>query len=157
MSITAHLVYGYDLGGPEEWRIREKDEYGDPTGLDWYDPEDDDDDFAGSVAVRLRDRLAGFTERWTPGDDESYFDRKQAAQARVGVDVVTHCSSDFPSYALITHKITAYRGQVTPVEHVEDQAEEAAANQRLAAALQALGLTPVQDAPRWLLLAYGNR
>jgi hypothetical protein len=89
VSTDAILAYGVDLG--------------DDIDLDWLE---DVDDIGEALESRLLEKLAGFTDEWTDGD-ETYFDRKQAAEEKTGVEIEYHCSYDYPMYFL------AARGSVT--------------------------------------------
>ncbi|MGW1989645.1 hypothetical protein [Embleya sp. NPDC001921] len=157
-TTSAILAYGYDLGGPNAWRVQEIDGHGGLAELAWYQATTHWD-FAESAATRLRNQMAGFTEEYTQSAGATgYFERVQAAQARVGVHIVTHCTGHEPRYALTTHKITVGPGHAQPLDLVllATRQPRSDAAQRLATALAALGLTPHQDAPTWLLMAYGN-
>jgi len=150
VSTDAILAYGYDLGGAaDEWKIKETGEYG-SLNLPWYDPEDDATDFGSAVEKRLL-AAAGFTE--TDWKAEGYFERERAALATFGVHLVSHCSRDYPMYILAAHHITSHRGWVGRVDPVEMAVLQGDADARLARALTALGLTPTQEAPVWLLVS----
>lgn len=152
-STDAILAYGYELGGPEEWHLAEASgEYGELV-LPWYD-EDSDADFI-DAAQKLLSASTGFTEEWSEGND-GYFDRKRAAEARLGVVIDCHGHGDFPIYILAAHATTARRGQseVINMAALTTAATEQAWDAKLAAAIQTLGITPTQDQPRWLLCSY---
>lgn len=128
-SANAYLAYGYNLGGGNGWSIAEADEYG-TWDTDWHDGSYD---FWDKAEERLRNRGAA-----------------------VGVDIDRHCTSDYPEYMLITHKITGSWGDAALVDLAELQAMPAAQgwDDKLREALQVLGMTPKQAEPRWLLVAY---
>lgn len=161
-STNAILAYGYDLGGDEEgWKIREAGEYGElpdelPEGLAWYNP-DSDDDFTTQAEERLLAQIGGFTEKWAPGGRESgYFDRKKAAEEQVGVEFESYCSGEFPMYVLAAHVITVYRGHsqlIDPAALANDPATQGW-DEKLTAAITALGMTPKQEKPGWVLVSY---
>jgi hypothetical protein len=156
-STNAMLVYGYHLGGGDSgWELEDLGEYGELPALDWYDPEaEDGDDFQSAAERRLLTEIVGFTETWSPGS-EGYFDRARAAKARLGVEFDTHCSGRFPMYLFIAKGITAYRGDVEPIDFAELTAEvqQKDADAKLRAALTTLGLKPKQQSPGWLLCSY---
>ncbi len=154
-STDAILAYGYNLGGGEdEWHIQEADgEYGEWTS-DWYDPEDEDrDDFVTAAEQRLL-VAAGFTQ--TDWQADGYFDRKREAEARVGVELDTHCSGEYPLYFIAAHKITARRGYAKDIDFAELEAMriEQDWDSKLTKALQVLGMTPKQERPGWFLVSY---
>ncbi|MFC9465187.1 hypothetical protein [Streptomyces coelicoflavus] len=154
-STDALLVYGYHLGGGDGWELEGLGEYGELPALPWYDSEDEGDDFQGAAERRLLAQLAGFTEVWQPGSD-GYFDREREAKAALGVELETHCSGSYPMYLLIAKGITAYRGEVEPIDFaaLAAEVEEKGADSKLRAALDALGITPKQPRPGWLLCSY---
>lgn len=153
-STNAMLVYGYHLGGDEGgWQVEGVGEYGELLALDWHDSEDADADFQGDAELRLLASV-GFTEiNWRA---DGYHTRKAEAQARLGVEIETHCSGDYPMFLLIAKGITAYRGNVKEIDFAALQAEleQADADAKLRAALDALGLQPTQDKAQWLLCSY---
>jgi hypothetical protein len=148
VSTNGILAYGYALGGPEDgWAIAEAGEYGEWT------PEWADDDLVGDAERHLLVSV-GFTE-----DDwraDGYHDRRKAAQARVGVELEMYCSIDYPMYALVAHATTVYQGDAKKIDlaALERQRDEEGWDSRLRAALDALGMTPEQQAPGWLLLSF---
>jgi hypothetical protein len=151
-STDAVLAYGYDLCG-EPWKIREIGEYDEPV-LDWYD-EEDDSDFAAQAERRLLASI-GFTETWETSTGDGYFKREEEAKARLGVTFETYCKDDYPLFILAAHVITVSRGDSeildlpalmnAPVEHGWDD--------NLRAACEALGITPTQETPAWVLVSY---
>lgn len=154
-STDGILAYGYDLGGSEGWKIEGLGEYGEMPELAWYDEESDTADFQDAAERRLLAELAGFTETYGDGHD-GYFGREREVKARLGVEFETYCSDSYPMFVLATKVITVYRGSV---EHI-DMAELVVApemngwDEKLRAALTALGITPVQAKPSWLLCSY---
>jgi hypothetical protein len=152
-STDAILAYGYNLGGEEGWELEGVGEYGEMPTLDWYNPEDDD--FQGAAEFRLLAEIAGFTERWHSGND-GYFERERAARARLGVEFDTHCSDSYPMYLLAAHVITVRRGSVQNIDMaalvVEPQTH--GWDEKLHAAIRALGITPTQGKPKWILCSY---
>lgn len=148
MSTDAILAYGYDLGGADGWKINDLGEYGELPTLDWYDP-DSDEDFEEAIERRLLSQLAGFTE--TDWRIDGYHARKDAALKQLGVQLVSHCSSDYPMWVLATYSKTAWRGSPVLFEPTELGAIPTDWDTKLRAALDALGITPTQEHPRWVL------
>lgn len=151
-STNGILAYGYDLGGTEGYKVREVGEYGE-LQLDWYD-EDENADFAAAVERRLLD-ASGFTETWEDGH-EGYFGREREAKQRLGMELYSYCSDDYPMYLLATKVITVYRGEIETID-MGELAEAPSVHgwdDKLRAALETLGLTPTQDRARWLLASY---
>jgi hypothetical protein len=151
-STDAILAYGYNLGGDEDtWQVREAGEYGELPALDWLD----EDDFQAAAERRLLAEVAGFTEEWQAGVD-GYFERRRAAEARLGVQFETYCSGSYPMFILAAHVTTVRRGaceEVDPLD-LQQRPEQQAWDAKLDAAVKALGLTPTQERPRWLLCSY---
>ena len=152
-STNAMLAYGYNLGGEEDWKIQGLGEYGEFPELLWLN--EDEHDFQEAAERHLLAELAGFTETWSSGN-EGYHDREREAKARVGVEFDTHCSGDYPMYLLATKVITVYRGDAKSIDMtalaVEPQAN--GWDEKLRAALTALGITPTQERAQWLLCSY---
>lgn len=144
-STDAYLMYGYDLGGPDEWEIQEVGEY-DSWEPGWLKG----DELAESVTEKLRIAV-GFTE--TDWQADGYFERQRAADEMIGVEVVSHCSADFPMYVLAAHKIRASRGnpEVLGLEGMIRPERIAQMNARLKSALEVLDFRPVQEQPAWIL------
>ncbi|GGW98962.1 hypothetical protein [Streptomyces chartreusis] len=154
MSTNAMLVYGYHLGSDDGgWLVRGVGEYGELPTLSWHQSESDDADFGTDVELRLLASV-GFTE--TDWSADGYYDRKREAEARLGVELEFHCSGDYPMYLLTAKSITAYRGDAKEIDFAALQAEteQAGADAKLRAALEALELRPTQEQPRWLLCSY---
>ncbi|HEY8985719.1 MAG TPA: hypothetical protein VIU15_39880 [Streptomyces sp.] len=156
MSTDAILAYGYHLGGPDGgWELHGLDKYDELPALPWYDVDDEEgDDFQSAAERHLLVTIADFTE--TDWRADGYDDRRKAARSRVGVGFETHCSADYPGFLLITKGITVYRGSVKEIDFAALQAEvqEAGADAKLRAALDALGLQPTQERAQWLLCSY---
>lgn len=149
-STNAMLAYGYDLGGEEGWKLQGLGEYGELPELPWLD-----DDFQSAAERRLLAELAGFTETWS-SDNDGYFTRAREAKARLGVEFDTHCSGDYPMFLLATKVITVYRGSVEEIDMaaLAVEPEMNGWDEKLRAALDALGITPQQERARWLLCSY---
>lgn len=161
-SPSAFLAYGYDLGGSDGWKIRETDEYGgidasNVSTLAWYDDGDDADGFIEQAERRLLAVIAGFTEKWGDNQDGGYFDREKAARERLGVKFDTYSYGEYPMHVLAAKVIEVGDEQallVNPQELTPDLGEVLRWNNALNAALEALGITPEQENPSWLLCAY---
>lgn len=148
-STDGILAYGYDLGGPDEgWNIRfagVEDEYENP---DWYDDENEEGDGFGEVAMKRLLAAVGFTE--TDWRAEGYRERLRAAEAAVGVTFEAHCSGDYPMHLITAKVFTARRGHAKEVDFtLPDNADE-----RLAWALDVLGIDVDDKKPAWLLASY---
>jgi hypothetical protein len=159
VSTDAILAYGYDLGGEDEWKVLETDEYGGllPGTGGWVpDPETEEGyDLIGLAERHLLD-ASGFTETYEDGRD-GYFGREGEAKAALGVEFETYCSGDYPMYLLAAKVLTVARGYVEDAGALIAAADEAARQEwdaKLASALRALGLTPAQERPAWLLCSY---
>ena len=130
-STAVVLAYGYNLVDSPEF-----------TGLDagqdfpdWWDGEDDFD------TVALRRLLQAEPE---------------AKYCGLPVGFETHCSTDAPEYLMVVTETvtTALRGHP---ETITSLAVPDYANDRLAWAVETLGLDVGGQKPRWLLAAYWER
>lgn len=150
MNTGARLVYGYALGGDEDadgWLIAEASEDGE-WEPDWLG----DDDVITAAEERLLASV-GFTE--TDYEVAGYFDRKRDAEARLGVEFVAH-GGEFSCMALATHAVRVEWGEVAELDFaaLESARTEGDWDAKLARAIAALGVTPKQAKPAWLLLAF---
>jgi hypothetical protein len=149
-STNAILAYGYDLGGENDgWNVNEADEYG-GLRLGWWNG---NEDFIEAAKERLLAELAGLTE--TDWQADGYFERKREAEAQLGVKFASYCSADYPMWLLAATTITVHRGDVKMLDLAALQQEPAENgwDAKLAGALTALGLTPNQKQPGWLLVS----
>lgn len=151
-SPTAILAYGYDIGGAEDWKIREAGEYGDPT-VAWYNDDEDADGFVTQAENRLL-VASGFTE--TDWQVDGYHARKREAENRLGVTFRYYCSFEYSSYVLATKVITVDWGETELLDLPKLMAEPAEQgwDDKLAAALCVLEITPNQERPGWGLYAF---
>ena len=153
-STDGILAYGYDLGGEDEWKVREAGEYGE-LAVDWLpDPETEEDyDVLDLLTTRLL-AASGFTE--TDWEAEGYYRRKDAAEKALGVEIETCCSDDYTLYLLAAKVITVHRGdaKVIGMAALSDPALLAGYDAKLASAVAALGITPLQEKPAWLLSSW---
>ena len=121
ISSDAILAYGYDLG--EDFYTEDK--------VEGYD-----------VVYHLTDKLlasfVGFTDEWTV-EDTTFWKRKGEAQKLLGLEVITHCSYDYPMYFLATTSTWASRGSPERIESLEVNPMW---DDRLATALKVLGIEP---------------
>ncbi|MER7361887.1 hypothetical protein [Nonomuraea wenchangensis] len=149
-STNAMLAYGYDLGSADGWKIREAGEFSEPI-LDWYD-EDSDDGFIEQAEARLL-AAHGLTGTW---EDDGYYDRKEEAQARAGVEFDSYCHSEYPMWLLATKVITVHRGdsEVLDLPALMAETAENGWDDKLRQACEVLGITPKQERPGWVLVSY---
>lgn len=110
VSTNAILAFGINLGGPEggfdpNW----KSDYN--SGRDW------EDEYASRVGISEP------THEYVKGDPayEAYWGAKRAAVKVCPVEIDTHCSYNYPEYAVVIRaaSVTAYRG--TPKTLTPDQ------------------------------------
>ena len=155
-TATWSLIYGIALFDGEEWLVEEAGEYGSLV-TNWLS--EDDDDPVGAIERRLLASV-GFDEVYPgrDGDGRDYFRRKREAKRLLGVEIKHNGSDDFSGYILATSKLEVEWSQTKELDLVELTAEPAREgwDAKLQAAVAALGLTPKQAAPAWLLCAsYG--
>jgi hypothetical protein len=143
-STDAVLAYGYDLGDGPMF-----------AGLDDYEYPDwmtEDGDFATDAVQRLLAAI-GFTEKWEDSTDGKYFDREEAAKAKLGVIIKTHCSETAPMYALCAAGTVTTANRGTP-EVITELTVPMGARERLAWAIKTLGLDIGETRSEWLLFSY---
>jgi hypothetical protein len=155
VATDALLVYGYDLGSIEEWKVNQVDDIGE-LSVPWYQPDTDD------FSEVLCQHLLTFTPPGRPGgggDADAGADGgagETEVMARCGIELVLHCSLAVPRYVLSAKTITAARGELVTVDvaalAVERRREDW--DGRLLRALDVLGLTPLQPRPVWLLCSF---
>ena len=152
-ATDAILAYGYDLGEGMQ-NIREAGEFGELSELPWYD-EEQDDGIVEAAERYLLTQVAGFTETWGERR-EGYFDREREAKARLGVVIETYCSGSCPMYVIAAHVTTVKRGDVEAIDPLDlaQRPEAKGWDEKLRAALDALGITPTQERAQWLLCSY---
>ncbi len=155
MDVEATLAYGYDLGTLEDFAASQRSKYGSPE-LPWLDEDDEDTGFP-DAAEKVLLAAAGFTEEWTPTSrDDGYYDRKRAAKERIGVHFDYAGSHEFPGFILYAKgsKKSADWAETIPLDPTEIAAPRPEWDAKLAAALTALGITPTQDRPCWLVFPF---
>jgi len=152
-STNGVLAYGYDLNNGDGWLIQEVGEYGEPR-LDWYDDSEEAEGFVTQATEKLLADVAGFTE--TDWRIDGYFDRKREAERLLGVEFEHYCHSEYPMYVLAAHVITVHRGdsKLLYLDELAADPERKGWNAKLAAAVAALGITPKQTEPGWILCSY---
>ena len=155
MSTSADgvLAFGFNLGNDDEWLVEEADEDG-GLELDWLPRARH---FGDAAERRLLESI-GFTDVWMPGN-EGYFQREREAKERLGVQICSYCSTDYPLFLLATKVIEVDQGYVKPL-NLDELAALATPGgedeQRLRRALGVLGLTPKQESPQWLLCSFSG-
>jgi hypothetical protein len=126
----AHLAYGYDLGYIEDFKAAERDEYGAPQ-LPWFGDDDGSWDFGAQVEARLEN-----------------------AGSR-GVELMFSGGEDLPGWVLTASgsESSAAWSEATPLNVIEMECRPADEgwDDKLTAALTALGITPTQPAANWLV------
>lgn len=155
-SPTGKLMYGYYLGNDERWKVREAGEHGDELVLPWYDNTVDTDgdlDFVAAAMRRMTAEIFGFTE--TDWEVEGYHQRKSAAEEALGVEIEHTWTWEYTYYVLAAHVVSSSDAP-TPVDfdQLERDRIELRWDDRLQRALDALGITPTQDRPAWLLSSF---
>ncbi len=141
---TAHLAYGYDLGDFDGFRITQVDEYGGLT-VPWWD--DDGEEFA----VQFYDALYAAIP---DAPAESNPDRRQAAaEHHFGVEIAFMGSDQFEGWLLIAagSEREAVNAQAMVLDLHDMEHPPDGAFDRLTTAVEALGITPTQEWPRWLV------
>lgn len=155
-STDALLVYGYDIGNGDEWKVAEVVEGA--LKLPWSDEEtvdedeDAESDFAEAAIEQLRG-AHGFTE--TDWQVDGFFDRQREADEYIGVKIKQHCHSDYPMWVLAAFEVTAGRGDVVRLDLVELERRRVVEDwdEKLGWAAQVLGMTPLEPAG-WFLVSY---
>lgn len=96
-STDAFMAFGFDLGEelPESFTSGEEDGF-------------EADEFL------LRDYDAGIPD-WTPGAGPDYWHEKDEALAKLPVDIITHCSGEYPMYFLVVRGTSRRATRGTPV------------------------------------------
>lgn len=148
MSSDAKLVYGYDLGGDaSEWLIRETGEYG-GLAVDWYDIEAVDGiDFREAMVDRIK--AAGLVD----DDWDGFLLDGQPGDLRF-----VYYSYEWGAHILATHEVESgsYGSAVVDLAELAAHPDIPEWDAKLAAAIAAIGITPTQDRPRWILCSsYG--
>lgn len=154
----ARLAYGYDLGNADQWFLAEANgEYGE-LDLPWWPDDEDEDTDLPSFETAVMNALYAAIPDPPPADGD--YDREKAARAHWGVKVVSsgNLENDYVGNLLVAAgSDTDANGRRRSVEWCEtlplDLDELAAApaaggwDAKLGAAVAALGITPVREAP----------
>jgi hypothetical protein len=160
MSARAHLAYGYDLGTGEAFKAAERGEYGEPK-LPWLPTDEDGDSVYGGLGEEVEKRLlasVGFTEdNWRV---EGYYDRKREAEKRVGVELDYSGHADYAGWVLVAkwskRNVEWSEAMAVDLDELTNRPAYEGWDGRLADALTALGITPTQAGPKWLVYpSYG--
>lgn len=153
MNLDAYLAYGYDLGTDEDPRFAETSEDGEIT-VPWFndDAEDAYGDSLGFVE-QLFNRLYTTIDNPPPADSDCR--RQTIAEKHYGIEIEGSGGIEYPGHILIV------KGSASSVKWsdamVLDVAEMAARptrdgwDSKLQAVIAALGVTPIQDGPKWLV------
>jgi hypothetical protein len=150
-STDGILAYGYDIKRPGEgMQFRELDEDDVPRWLRDSDDEDADWLDFGDAAMQRLLAANGFTETWETRTGDGYHARESEAKAALGVDIVTHCSGEYPMYLLAAKSQEARRSYPEAADFTLPENGD----ERLAWALEVLGIKPEADKPQWLLASY---
>lgn len=145
MSITTRARYdfGYRFWNEDEGYLVDGP---DPLKADWYDVHGD------TYQEQALDRLlaaAGFVDDGQR--DDAYYDRRLAAKQQIGVGFEL-TGYEFSDLLLVA---TAARYETGPSSVLTvPEVDTTIARQRLAHALEVLGIRPRQQQPEWLLSAY---
>lgn len=154
MCAYANLAYGYDLGHATDFKAAERTEDGGPC-LPWLN------EGLGKLIATANERLlaevAGFREPWKWSDD--YFAGLRAAKTTVGVRIVELGHIYDPVgwvLAATESKRSAMWVDTMTLDPAEMLAEPAVKSwdEKLSAATAALGITPHQVAPCWLVFPF---
>lgn len=140
-STDAILAYGFNLGGLDKGISFKGFDDGDM-------PEWAEGDFDEAVHKRLLASV-GFDEKWSK-ENEGFFARKREAERLLRVELVYHCSSEYPMYILSAKAFSANRGYPVTV----DFNIPADADKHLQEAAEVLELDLGNRTPRWLLASY---
>jgi hypothetical protein len=153
-STDGILAYGIDLGAPDDgWKVE-----GIPEDVE--DEEGYDDGITEYVNSKLL-IASGFTEP-RPQDDLSedwwkrvyspWRQRREDTLKQWGIEVVSHCSAEYPMYLLTIFHVRAARGRPRDVEINELSLRRSrdSWDNRIAEALKVLDWTTDQR-PRWIL------
>jgi len=143
-SPSGILVYGYDLGGPDFWKLQGTTETG-----DYYN-------FPGFEGRRFNANDEYFEDRLLalvgiPDLENSTFKQRNEAKAKLEVGIERYGSYEYPNYLLGVkplHVVWDYGAK--PINIDLDHA----ANMKLDAALEVLNITPIQLVPRWILACF---
>lgn len=138
VSTDANLAFGYNIGETYNHEF------------DWYNEEEGD--FASQAEYYLLAKIIGFTEKWNPDSKHGYWERKRQAEEKLGLTIDTHCSCDYPMYALVIPEsiYVASRGNPIKIDHVDSNIIPINWHDRVVKGMEVLGIEP-DGPPSWLL------
>jgi hypothetical protein len=153
MTARACLAYGYDLGTGEDFKADQRGEYDGPD-LPWYDEdEQDDDEGERGFVEQLFNHLYSLIPNPAPAEYD--FQRQQVAERHYGVQVEHSGSHDYPGWLLVikgSERNVEWSDVMTlNVTEMECRPDEEGWDEKLTAALNALGITPTQPTAAWLV------
>lgn len=168
-SLSTKIVYGYDIGSQNSddgWNFEEFDASTyEMKWPEWVTELDDDepDDFITQAKARLMSKLGGFedSDDWESNDPEvsrTYYDRKRAAEKRLGLDFEIYGVGDYTEWVL-GFELARERDGFGELDQeliatLLNPLNMADMDYRLREAIRVLQLHPKgQAAPRLLLLA----
>lgn len=148
----ARLAYGFDLGGGEPWYLAEATREWGQLDIDWYDTDSDD---------RFADQLIGRLHSLIPDTKpvESSYDREDAVRDHWGVALVRTGDPEADTgYVLAAIDpgrdfLPGYRSvewsETMPLDlhELTTKPAEQGWDDKLTAAIKALGITPVREDP----------
>lgn len=158
------LAYGYDLGGPDHWKLNkpEPNEYGyvNKNTFVFMQPfegaESLEDSWFAKRAIDFLLMKSGFKlYQWfdSEGRPSNYSAKKNDAILSLGLSVVTYGSSDYKGYILAMSS-TYFTAPEYGAREVHPNLIDHSAADRLYAALETLEIDPIQAEPRWILASY---
>lgn len=169
-NARAHLAYGYDLGTSEDFQAAERGEYGSPK-LPWFGAHDEDDETEGEGFGECVERIllaaTGFVEiPWELRKDydeaakTAYYNAKHEAEKRHGVELAFSGAYDYAGWVLVARgserSVEWSEVMVVDLDELANRPGYEGWDTKLADALTALGITPTQDGPKWLVFpSYG--
>jgi hypothetical protein len=144
------VAYGFDLGGGyADWKIKEIDEEGN-LKLPWLDESDGDE-----IEALFLDHLVHESGTAPDPDAPNYSALLREAVTVLGIQVVAYGDLDEPSYLLATRSIDTCLSACVALNLAVMQSEVRGGdyNRKLQEACAALGITPLQEQPAWLLVS----
>lgn len=153
------LVYGYALGGSEDgWKVQEVDTWGGLKTSWWAGYDLDDSEEGAACGPEDEGGAIGGLEE---GEDEEYGSAEEALEGAVErlpegpvkVSLVRLGHHEYTAHALAAWSKQAEWSSTVAVDfpELQERAVREDWDGVLREALRALGLTPVQDQPAWLL------
>lgn len=153
--VSALFAFGFNLGGTEadeRWQFKEVD-HNNFARLPWYTDDSNDDEMMtfSEIANKFIARELGHIDRLTAVPEH---DREKVALRAAGVQVIPTGFEGERSF-LSAHAIVATPDADEPINLRTTVLKQVQENwsSRLAIALRVMGITPVVDHPRWMLIA----